>query len=817
MATKKKNRRKTSSNRGSHSKVDLRESQFNEFLEKTARFAGTENIDHYFRTGEISNNSQMRELGKFFLEIVMGFERDEFIPCATAEEFPDYVPQSEDYYPWALFLTESVNEDLMEVYHNRAGLYLHSDSAGKKNYTVITNFKKIGIFDFNREVYDSSVNFVELYDVLNNRSDDKKVLKNWKSFLQDFGPESSKEKKKQRRKTIEYKGPNEERLSFTDRFGHTPEFKKPAGWDNKNFREIFKTKNLPFLSAEKYNWGGVIKKFENRLIWGDNLAVMRSLPDESIDLIYLDPPFFSGQNYNCIFGDNDEVRTFKDIWKGGLPNYLKWLNARLWEMKRLLKPTGSIFVHLDWHACHYVKCEMDKIFGYDNLVNEIIWHYKTYQGRVDKYFPKKHDSIFWYEKNNRDKSKFNLIYDDNYHETVNYRRWKKYFTLEDDKPVIKYGNHPNTDSRFSAYLKRWKEENNRNPQKGEIIYTQTGEVISDVWNVQAIDPKDIKERIGYPTQKPEALLERIIKACSNEGDVVADFFSGGGTTVAVAEKLGRRWIGCDVSRIAVSVARDRIQQIYSQKAGVEPVNKQAKYGFTVEYHGIYERKTVRNLEDEKYCKFILDCYEVIPEKEGKWIHGFKDKKAICVAPAKSKVSVGLAEDFHFELSDKKIESGIILAWGWDKDVDKFVKELRNGAHGPDIQLVQVKLVNIDDHEFKGDNIRFLNKPVAVVRWTYSKCGKFCFDGTASEGRNGTDIHYYQWDFDYKKSRGFQPMTKPNFKDRDGDNNPLNDNRKVEYQFPGDGKFNIALRIIDQDGAEAIHVKELDTRNYKKAA
>ena len=125
--------------------TDLRSSQFNEFLEKTTSLAKTENIDHYFRSGSISEQKQIRELGKFFLEIVMGFGKDEFIPCATAKEFPDYVPQSEDYYPWALFLTESDNDDLMEIHHKRAGLYLHSDSAGKKNYTIITNFKKMEI------------------------------------------------------------------------------------------------------------------------------------------------------------------------------------------------------------------------------------------------------------------------------------------------------------------------------------------------------------------------------------------------------------------------------------------------------------------------------------------------------------------------------------------------------------------------------------------------------------------------------------------------------------------------------------------------
>lgn len=785
VARKKASRKNTNSKR-KNAKVDLRSDQFCEFLEKIASLSKTENIDHYFRSGAISNREHIRELGKFFLEVVMGLKEDEFIPCATAEEFPDYVPQSEDYYPWALFLEESGNDDLMEIHHNRAGLYLHSDSAGKKNYTVITNFKKIGVFDFNYELPEYSIDFVSLYDALRNESGDRnsEVLKNWRAFLGDFGPESSKEKKKQRRSTIEYINPddNRERLSYVKRFGHMPEFDKPIGWDGKGFQETFKTKKLPFLTTEEFNWDGTTKKFENKLIWGDNLSVMRSLPDESIDLIYLDPPFFSGRNYNCIFGDDDEVRTFSDIWDGGLPTYLAWLNARLWEMKRLLKSTGSLFVHLDWHACHYVKCELDKIFGYENFVNEIVWQYKT-GGSSKKHFSRKHDILLSYAKG---------------------REWK--FSPQKEKSYTKAKGRKAGVINYGAGTAEFFEDENG-------IYNLV--YMRDVWDIPYINSQ-ADERIGYPTQKPEALIERIIKATTEKNDLVADFFSGGGTTVAVAEKLGCRWIGCDVSRIAVSVARDRIQKIYSEKAGIDPVNKKAKYGFGVEYHGAYEKKTVRNLDENTYVKFILQCYEAVPKKRGESIQGFKNDKAICVAPAKEKISVDLVEDFHFELESKKIKSGIILAWGWDKEVERFLRELKDGGHGPDIQLIQVKLVNIDSHEFKGDNIRFLNKPVAVIRYKESKNGKFVFDGTASQGRNGTDIHYYQWDFDYKRNRGFHPMTKPNFKDKDGDKNPLNDNRKIEYEFPSEGTFNIALRIIDKSGAEATHIEKICV-GQKKAA
>ena len=158
------------------------------------------------------------------------------------------------------------------------------------------------------------------------------------------------------------------------RFGSVPVEKEPLGWDRRRaFRKLFPQVALPFQVVERVNFGHP-KLEPNRLFWGDNLHVMRQLPSQSIDLIYIDPPFFSGRQYNVIFGDQNELRSFSDIWEGGMPGYLIWLNARLYEMKRLLKKTGSIYVHLDSHAVHYVKVEMDKIFGNENFINEVAWH-----------------------------------------------------------------------------------------------------------------------------------------------------------------------------------------------------------------------------------------------------------------------------------------------------------------------------------------------------------------------------------------------------------------------------------------------------------
>ena len=179
------------------------------------------------------------------------------------------------------------------------------------------------------------------------------------------------------------------------RFGTVPVEKEPLGWDRRRgYRKLFPFVSLPFQVVERVSFGHAALE-PNRLFWGDNLHVMRQLPSESIDLIYIDPPFFSGRQYNVIFGDQNELRSFSDIWEGGMPGYLIWLNARLYEMKRLLKKTGSIYVHLDWHSAHYVKVEMDKIFGHEAFRNEIVWCYSS-PSRVAKNFPRKHDVILFY-------------------------------------------------------------------------------------------------------------------------------------------------------------------------------------------------------------------------------------------------------------------------------------------------------------------------------------------------------------------------------------------------------------------------------------
>ena len=352
------------------------------------------------------------------------------------------------------------------------------------------------------------------------------------------------------------------------RFGSIPVEAEPKGWDRREgFLKHYPRINLPTQIIDRVSLGHTGSHEPDRLIWGDNLHVMRQIPSNSIDLIYIDPPFFSGRDYNVIWGDNNELRSFNDIWQGGMDGYLVWLNARLFEMKRLLKPTGSIYVHCDWHASHYIKVEMDKIFGYENFMNELVWCYRG--GGVPKdRFARKHDIILWYKKGPN--CKFNLdavrvAYSEESIDRLNYtaRAFRTSGTYDTYRPNQK-GKHP-----------------------------------EDYFDIQPLMPSEKVERIGYPTQKPLELLQRLIEAASDPGDLVADFFVGGGSFVAAASgarsvrtdkgrpaiqvrpEIARRWIGCDQSRVAVAVTAERLKQ-QAMRRGLQDVPMS---DFTIEQWG----------------------------------------------------------------------------------------------------------------------------------------------------------------------------------------------------------------------------------------
>ena len=279
---------------------------------------------------------------------------------------------------------------------------------------------------------------------------------------------------------------------------------------------------------------------KNSVIVGDCLEWLKFVPSNSVDVCYIDPPFFSNRNYEIIWGNGYERRCFEDRFKGGVKSYIIWMEERVKEIHRVLKSTGSIFLHCDHHASHRLRVMLDEIFGDKNFINEIIWCYDV-GGRSKKRFGRKHDNIFWYSKT------------------------KKYHF---DQEAAKKHGKPRKTGKESKGGKMGIDKNGRPYQDKKAksgkyyrYYLDENKIPEDWWvTINSIQSGDA-ERIGYDTQKPERLLERILECSTQSGDVVLDCFGGGGTTATVAAKLGRRFITGDVSPVATRVISKRLNTI----------------------------------------------------------------------------------------------------------------------------------------------------------------------------------------------------------------------------------------------------------------
>lgn len=267
----------------------------------------------------------------------------------------------------------------------------------------------------------------------------------------------------------------------------------------------------------------------NVIYCGDCLLKLKEIPDNSIDLIYIDPPFSSNRDY-VAFWQEQEKRHFEDRFEN-VRAYVEYMTPRLKELYRVLKDTGSFYYHCDWHASHYIKVLLDRddLFGYNNFRNDIIWHYQRWPAK-QKNFQRMHEVILFYSK----------TYQKNTFKVIN-------------------------EGLSKGTLKRWRGKKSKVEFDGDVrLVTQMtdedspGRSMDDVWNIPVINSQ-AKERLGYPTQKPLALLDRIIEASSNEGDIVLDAFCGCGTSIVAAQKQKRQWIGIDISPTACRVMGMRLE------------------------------------------------------------------------------------------------------------------------------------------------------------------------------------------------------------------------------------------------------------------
>jgi len=317
---------------------------------------------------------------------------------------------------------------------------------------------------------------------------------------------------------------------------------------------------------------------------GDCQEVLRKFPDECADMIYADPPFFSEEGYEILWHDGYERRAFEDRWKGGINNYVAWMEPKLMECYRALKSTGSMYLHCDWHADAHLRVLMDKIFEKRNFHNEIIWQRTTAHPNIGKNYGRLHDVILFYTKSEDYTWNTQYIPYSATHVGSSYRNVEKktsrHYALRDLTASVY---HASSGQLYSWKEKKppasrvWafaKEEMERLDREGKIAYSKKGYPrlkiyldeklgvpLQDVWTDIRPVQSQAKERLGYPTQKPELLLERIITSSSNPMDMVLDPFCGCGTTLVVAQKLGRRWVGIDISPTACNLMEDRMRKL----------------------------------------------------------------------------------------------------------------------------------------------------------------------------------------------------------------------------------------------------------------
>lgn len=435
----------------------------------------------------------------------------------------------------------------------------------------------------------------------------------------------------------------------------------------------------------------------------DNLARMATLPSESVDLIYLDPPFFSNRTYEVIWGDEAEVRSFEDRWEGGISVYTNWMRDRVMEMRRILKPTGSLYLHCDPHASHYLKIMLDEVFGQSGYRNEIVWK-RTSSHSSAKRFAPIHDLIFYYAASPKPTwTSPRTGYADEY--------LNKYYKYDDGDGRLYWRNsltaagirngssgQPWRGIDISATGQHWKFTTDKLDEldaQGRIYWPPGGRgfpqikryrddlkglAVSDIWtDIDKLNPK-AAERLGYPTQKPEALLERIIGASTRKGDVVLDPFCGCGTTISVAEKMGRDWVGIDISPTAVNIMDRRIKHI----PGARSPRLVGLPSTVVE---------LRNLKPFEFQNWVIQQFFGVssPRKSGDMgIDGYSFLSRDPIQVKRSdKVGRNVVDNFQTAIRRDGSTTGWIVAFSFTKDAREEAARAR-WQEKLDIHLVTVE-------------------------------------------------------------------------------------------------------------------------------
>jgi DNA modification methylase len=498
--------------------------------------------------------------------------------------------------------------------------------------------------------------------------------------------------------------------------------------------------------------------WRNRLVWGDKKYVLASLLSDfagRVDLIYIDPPFDTGADFSFtatipdhFATDEDdsasfvkepsilEQKAYRDTWGRGLESYLQWFYETALLLRELLAEDGSIYVHLDWRMVHYAKVLLDEIFGGECFQNEIIWQRSLPHGNIDYKFGASHDTLLRYSKN--DHFTWNPQYSPHREE---YLRDFYKFTESDGRRyrliscINPNPNRPNLTYDWRGVKRVWKfskERMKRMHDEGLLVYSKNGipsykgyldqmrgVPMQDIWTDISPLMGSSNEWVDYPTQKPEALLERILRASSNEDDLVLDCFAGSGTTAVVAERLKRRWIACDLGRFAIHTTRKRLLGI----PGVRP--------FVVQNLGKYERQAWQVAEfaapddlpqrEARYRRFILDLYHANTVNGHTWLHGVKAGRMVHVGAVDAPVTLADVKAIAAEVwravgkgKDAPKTAGVdVLGWEFAFELNELARQVAAEAR-VDVSFKKIPREVLEKRAVEQGDIRFFELAALAV-------------------------------------------------------------------------------------------------------
>jgi DNA modification methylase len=513
--------------------------------------------------------------------------------------------------------------------------------------------------------------------------------------------------------------------------------------ESRATREAQKATSLGLFDVYEGKEGDTFEAgWRNKLIWGDNLLVMGSLLEKfagKIDLIYIDPPFATGADFSfrTFVGEEEvtkeasllEEKAYRDTWGRGLESFVQMLFDRFQLMRDLLADNGLIYVHMGWDVSHYIKAALDEVFGVQQFVNQVIWKRQTAHsdiGQGSKHMGPIHDVLFLYTKS--DEFSWNMQYQPYseeyvkaFYKHVEPKSGRRYRLSDTTGPGGAAKGNPSYE--FLGVTRYWRFKKERMEelyQQGRIVQTKPGTVpaqkryldempgvpLQDLWlDINTVQPQS-NERLGYDTQKPEALLERIINLSSNQDDLVADFFCGSGTTLAVAEKLGRRWIGCDLGRWGIHVTRKRLLGIENCKPfevlNLGKYERQYWQGVTF---GETKDKSLAEQALYEYLAFILKLYGAQPVVGMAHLHGKKSKAMVHIGAVDAPVTIAEIDAAVDECAKLKQSELHVLGWEWEMGLYDLMVEAAK-KKGVKLLLLQIPREVMEQQAVAKGDVRF---------------------------------------------------------------------------------------------------------------